>query len=426
MATETFQGGGAQIAFVFDNVAGYQALVGAFQIGVEVHVLDSSRDGLEQIAAILDQRIDVEALHVVGHGSAGALNLGSLTLDTWNVEAYGDVLGQIGGKLSANGDILLYGCDVAADAAGALFVEKVARATGADVAASTNLTGSVLQHGDWVLEAQTGPIEAAGALTPPGQEAFAGTLAIASEDFDSFGLILTPGPATELIAGSWKFTSSNPVDMAVADGVELPHWLNNDGGPSDRAAALNFSYASASNYTMGSADGANFKLTSFKIGQLGESQASGQSKIVTIAAYSNGQQIGAAETFDLSSSASHGGISYSFTTSDPDYGHYGTLTFNSAYADIDEIRFSFAGKATLVIDDIVVGPAAPDITAPAVASVSVPSNATYLAGQNLAFTVTFNENVTVNGTDSTLGLTIGGASRSAAYASKPANSITYP
>jgi trimeric autotransporter adhesin len=37
-----------------------------------------------------------------------------------------------------------------------------------------------------------------------------------------------------------------------------------------------------------------------------------------------------------------------------------------------------------------------DNTAPAVTSVGVPANATYLAGQNLDFTVNFNENVTVN------------------------------
>jgi uncharacterized repeat protein (TIGR02059 family) len=46
-------------------------------------------------------------------------------------------------------------------------------------------------------------------------------------------------------------------------------------------------------------------------------------------------------------------------------------------------------------------------------------------GQVLSFTVTFSENVIVTGTDSTLGLTIGGTARSAVIASAAGNTITY-
>ncbi|WP_299988360.1 Ig-like domain-containing protein [uncultured Pontibacter sp.] len=58
-----------------------------------------------------------------------------------------------------------------------------------------------------------------------------------------------------------------------------------------------------------------------------------------------------------------------------------------------------------------------DTTSPAVASVSVPANSTYSAGQQLDFTINFTEAVTVatnNGTP-TLGLTIGAVSRQAVY-----------
>ena len=52
-------------------------------------------------------------------------------------------------------------------------------------------------------------------------------------------------------------------------------------------------------------------------------------------------------------------------------------------------------------------------------SVSVPANATYLAGQNLDFTVNFNENITVNTTGGTpqLALTVGATTRQATYLS---------
>ncbi len=60
--------------------------------------------------------------------------------------------------LTADADILLYGCNVAENAEGKTFVNSLAQLTGADVAASDDLTGV---GGDWVLEYQTGTIETA-------------------------------------------------------------------------------------------------------------------------------------------------------------------------------------------------------------------------------------------------------------------------
>jgi hypothetical protein len=64
-----------------------------------------------------------------------------------------------------DGDILLYGCEVAATADGQRFIGALANYTGADVAASTDATGSAALGGNWQLEAATGRIEATAALT---------------------------------------------------------------------------------------------------------------------------------------------------------------------------------------------------------------------------------------------------------------------
>ncbi|MFT7901152.1 T9SS type A sorting domain-containing protein [Tenacibaculum ascidiaceicola] len=60
-----------------------------------------------------------------------------------------------------------------------------------------------------------------------------------------------------------------------------------------------------------------------------------------------------------------------------------------------------------------------DAVAPTVTNVSVPANGTYSAGQNLDFTVNFNENVTVNTTGGTpqIAITIGATTRQATYLS---------
>jgi hypothetical protein len=154
----------AQIAFVFNNVANYEILVGAFRPEVEVHVLDAGSDGLAQMAAILAGRSGVAALHVVGHGNVGTLDFGSVTLDAASIGAYDEVLGRIGAALAADGDILLYGCDVAGGALGAKFVGQIAQATGADVAASSDATGGDDRGGNWVLEYRQGEVTADGAF----------------------------------------------------------------------------------------------------------------------------------------------------------------------------------------------------------------------------------------------------------------------
>jgi hypothetical protein len=61
--------------------------------------------------------------------------------------------------MAENGDILLYGCDVGSGERGQSFIDALASATGADVAASDDATGSEELDGDWSLEVQSGLIE---------------------------------------------------------------------------------------------------------------------------------------------------------------------------------------------------------------------------------------------------------------------------
>jgi uncharacterized repeat protein (TIGR02059 family) len=60
-----------------------------------------------------------------------------------------------------------------------------------------------------------------------------------------------------------------------------------------------------------------------------------------------------------------------------------------------------------------------------VANVAVPAAGTYRAGETLGFTIAFDENVTVTGTDSTLALVVGGTARTALFASAAGNLVTY-
>src|SRR5262245_10494499 len=169
---------GHELVVLDAAVADRAALLGGVAPGTEVAVLDADRDGVQQLAELLAGRSGLDAIHLVSHGSQGALRLGNATLSDGNLGAYAAELDVLESALAPGGDLLLYGCDVAAGAAGEAFVTDVARITGADVAASTNLTGSASLGGDWELEWHAGPVEAAVPFNEAARAEFGGTLDI--------------------------------------------------------------------------------------------------------------------------------------------------------------------------------------------------------------------------------------------------------
>lgn len=155
----TIAGARTEIIFIEDNVPDIDTLILGFGAGKEVFILDSTQDGLQQIVGALEGRTGVDALHILSHGAAGSLNLGALTLNATNLNAHDDALQAIGSAMSADGDILLYGCEIGAGQ-GKDLIGALAIATGADIAASEDLTGAAAHEGDWALEVRTGQIEA--------------------------------------------------------------------------------------------------------------------------------------------------------------------------------------------------------------------------------------------------------------------------
>ena len=157
-----------EIAFVDAGVENYEQIVEALRArddaGFEVVVLDPDRSGIEQITGVLETRDGLDAVYVISEGFAGAVQLGDTWLDARTLDSQRDAIASWGDALGADADLLFYGCDVAAGSEGAAFVDDMGRLTGADVAASVDLTGSALFGGDWELEYATGAIEGSTAL----------------------------------------------------------------------------------------------------------------------------------------------------------------------------------------------------------------------------------------------------------------------
>ena len=69
--------------------------------------------------------------------------------------------------------MLIYGCDVGAGSAGYALLDQLAAITGANIAASTNITGDAAMGGNWLLDASAGFVNTPALQVP----AYSGILA---------------------------------------------------------------------------------------------------------------------------------------------------------------------------------------------------------------------------------------------------------
>ena len=220
-----------RVAFVDPNVADYQTLIADMPANATIVVLDADRDGVQQIhdylanntglVGAIDIISNIASLDVLSHGTAGEITLGSTALNSDTLASYSAQLADIGSHLTGAGDIMLYGCDVAAGAIGQNFIDQLASATGADVAASTDLTGSTDLGGDWVLEANTGTIETVALADLAYEGTFVGIGAPGGVSTWNNALSVSEqGPETiidgDVAITGWSRSAGNSVTVSVA------------------------------------------------------------------------------------------------------------------------------------------------------------------------------------------------------------------
>jgi hypothetical protein len=169
----------------------------------EVVLIDRAEDGIARISDALAHHANLDAVHVVSHGEAGAVRLGTATLDLGALDLRRDEIAGWARAFAAAGDLLLYGCDVGGSIDGRALVAGLADLTGADVAASDDPTGAASLGGDWTLEATTGLVEARIAFSTEIESAWTHVLAAEILDWDA-GVTINPvgGPVTSYTTGA--------------------------------------------------------------------------------------------------------------------------------------------------------------------------------------------------------------------------------
>jgi Domain of unknown function (DUF4347)/Bacterial Ig-like domain/RTX calcium-binding nonapeptide repeat (4 copies) len=137
----------SSLVFISDTVANYSAIMAGLLPGVEAILIDSHHDGVEQITQALAAK-PYSNIYILAHGRPGYLEIGDRPLSLNTLDEYATALSQC---FSTSASLSIYGCNVAAGDAGAEFLEKLHRLTGATIAASAQPVGNSELGGTWDL-----------------------------------------------------------------------------------------------------------------------------------------------------------------------------------------------------------------------------------------------------------------------------------
>ncbi|HWA38587.1 MAG TPA: DUF4347 domain-containing protein, partial [Burkholderiales bacterium] len=176
-----------EIVFVDVSVRDFQKLIdGIDTTNTRVVLLDPAKDGVKQMLEVVKQYDSLDAIHLISHGTEGQLNFGSSVLNATTLgNTYAADLAVLKAHLSAEADLLIYGCDFGKGAAGEAVAQQLAQLTGADVASSDDATGHASLGGDWDLERRTGSIETDIAVSADARDAWRDVMALRTLDFDT-------------------------------------------------------------------------------------------------------------------------------------------------------------------------------------------------------------------------------------------------
>lgn len=145
-----------RIAFIDPQVEDLATLVAGVEPNTRAIVLDPNRDGIEEIADILEHYSHLESVHIVSHGQPGQVDLGTGQLRAETFKSYVRSLQRWTRSIAAGGEIWFYGCRVAAEEVGKSWVRQLQEITQRGIVASSTLTGNVARGGNWEFEVTTG------------------------------------------------------------------------------------------------------------------------------------------------------------------------------------------------------------------------------------------------------------------------------
>jgi|GEM_PF-280339 len=163
--------------------------------------------GLTAMSRAVEGYAQIKSLHILSHGAPGSLALAAGPIDSAALQSRPDLVARIAACLADDAEVVLYGCSVAAGAAGEAFVDRLSRMLGRPVEAAASPVGSTALGGSWAFPAETRL-----AFSQTARAAYPGVLATAT-----FGTAVTLNTTTTLTSAE----SGTTISVTRSDGVAL-------------------------------------------------------------------------------------------------------------------------------------------------------------------------------------------------------------
>ncbi len=140
----------SELLVVDPAVQDLDALLAGLRDGIDCLYLSPTGDALGQIARHLaDRDADLTGLHVLAHGTPGAVYLAGERIDADALETGSGAIERIADALAPTASVLFYSCSLGADDEGRRFTALLTEQFGAPVIAAATPVGATRLGGDW-------------------------------------------------------------------------------------------------------------------------------------------------------------------------------------------------------------------------------------------------------------------------------------
>ncbi|TYK66123.1 DUF4347 domain-containing protein [Colwellia echini] len=255
----------------------------ALKPGGEIREIDSSKDGLEQLKAILANYQNLNALHIVSHADDGVVFLGSSNVNEELLREEVNTLATMNKAMKDGADVFFYGCNLAKSEKGEALLELIQGEANVDVAASNNLTGNMKQGGDWQLEIVKGDITSEQPFSDIAVRDFSHTLAPEVYTSGSFCVAGCGTPSTSLTSSDGHFVFTGNADGSGEDVHAYNTFRPDDGMYFDYQTSIDGDTTGLFNFAADGVTVGSFELTELVYSTYGGGSCSGGSVVGYVA-----------------------------------------------------------------------------------------------------------------------------------------------
>ncbi|MDH2348678.1 VCBS domain-containing protein, partial [Bradyrhizobium sp. SSUT77] len=205
-----------EIAFIDCGVDDLATLLAGIRPDVEPILLSNDEPAPRQmVRAVRGREGQLHKIHVIAHGRSGEVSFGAgpLSLDTM-----GECAAELAdvGRMLRDGAFQLWSCEVAQGARGMAFVNALARATGARVAATSGVVGSAARGGHWELEVRA---DSSGARAP-----------LTASGIDNYGCVMANNNDSTGVDNITQTSGNDTITITLQADIQANDYFNGGNG----------------------------------------------------------------------------------------------------------------------------------------------------------------------------------------------------